>query len=153
MKTPVPNFHFDVEFGGASLQFTEVSGLDVEVEAIEYRDGKSPEYKPSKLPGQHKFSNIILKRGMVQGNNEFFEWIKTSIGRQPERRDLRIRLLNEEHNPIFIWKIINAFPVKYSGPPLKSDGNEVAIETLEITEIMGVQRPVPQSVNQFGDLR
>lgn len=133
MKTPIPNFHFDVEFGGNLLQFTEVSGLDIEVEAIEYREGKSPEYKPTKLPGQHKFSNIVLKRGMVQGNNEFFEWINTAIGRQPERRDMRIRLLNEEHNPIFVWKVKHAFPVKYIGPLLKSDGNEVAIETLEIT--------------------
>lgn len=133
MKTPIPNFHFDVEFGADIFQFTEVSGLDVEVEAIEYRDGNSPEYKPTKMPGQHKFSNIVLKRGMIKGDNEFFEWIHKAMARQPERRDMRIRLLDEEHKPIFIWKINNAFPVKYSGPQLKSDGNEVAIETLEIT--------------------
>jgi phage tail-like protein len=132
MKTPVPNFHFDVEFAGNFLQFTEVSGLDVEVEAIEYRNGDSKEYKPTKLPGQHKFSNIVLKRGMVKGDNEFFEWIKKSIGRRQELRDMRIRLLNDEHEPVFIWKIINAFPVKYSGPLLNGNGNEVAIETLEI---------------------
>lgn len=133
MATPLPNYHFDVEFGGELLQFSEVSGLDITVETLEYRDGNSKELHTTKLPGLHKFSNIVLKRGIVAGHNEFFLWIRESMGNRPERRDLRIRLLNEEHNPVFVWKIRNAFPVKYSGPNLKSTGNEVAIETLEIT--------------------
>jgi phage tail-like protein len=133
MKPPMTNFHFDVEFVGELLQFSEVTGLSVEVETIEYRDGGSKEFKPTKLPGQHKFSNITLKRGLIAGNNKFFEWIQQSMGLRPERSDMRIRLLNEFHEPVFIWKIINAFPVRYEGPTLKSTGNEVAIETLEIT--------------------
>ena len=31
-----------------------------------------------------------------------------------------------------VWKAHNVFPVKVEGPGLKSTGNEVAIETIEL---------------------
>ena len=40
---PLPKFHFRVEWGGASMNFTEVTGLTIEVEKIEYRHGNSNE--------------------------------------------------------------------------------------------------------------
>jgi phage tail-like protein len=49
-----------------------------------------------------------------------------------ERRDLIISLLNEQHLPVMVWKVHNAFPVKVEGPALKATGNEVAIESIEI---------------------
>ena len=51
---------------------------------------------------------------------------------KPERRDLIISLLNEEHDPVMNWKIKNAFPLKVQATDLKADGNEIAIETLEL---------------------
>lgn len=132
MTTPLPNYHFDVQFGGVSLRFTEVTGLDIQVEVIDFRDGVSPEYSNRKMPGQHRYSNLILKRGIVTGDTDFFDWMKTVQAGLPERRDIQVRLLNEEHNPVYVWKIRNAFPVKYSGPHFNSKSSEVAIETLEI---------------------
>jgi len=79
-----------------------------------------------------KFSNITFKRGIVAGDNEFFEWLNTIKLNQVERRDITISLLNEEHEPAMVWKVSNAFPVKIEAPSLKATGNEVAIETLEI---------------------
>lgn len=129
---PLPKFHFKVEWGGASAAFTEVSGLDIETEVIEYRDGLSPEYHKIKMPGMRKFSNITLKRGTFQGNNEFYEWFNTVSLNTIERRDITISLLNENHEPVVVWKIRNAFPTKVQSTDLKADGNEVAIETLEL---------------------
>lgn len=60
---PLPKFHFQVEWGGKNIGFTEVTGLTVETEAIEYRHGASPEYHKTKQPGLKKYSNITLKRG------------------------------------------------------------------------------------------
>ena len=51
---------------------------------------------------------------------------------KPERRDLVISLLNEEHAPVMTWKVKNAWPVKLEGPGLKATGNEVAIESIEL---------------------
>jgi phage tail-like protein len=129
---PLAKFHFRVEWGGERLGFTEVTGLDMQVEAIEYREGSSPEYSKIKMPGMHKFSNITLKRGSVAGDSDFYKWINTINLNQAERRDVIISLLNETHSPVLSWKAKNTFPIKIQASDLKADGNEVAIETLEL---------------------
>ena len=131
-RQPHVDFHFQVEWGGTNLGFTEVSGLSIEIEAIEYREGNSANYSVMKMPGMPKFSNIVLKRGIVAGDNEFYEWLNTIQLNQVERRDITISLLNEAHEPSMVWKVNNAFPVKIEAPSLKATGHEVAIETLEI---------------------
>lgn len=129
---PLPKFHFQVQWGGVRIGFTEVTGLDMQVEAIEYREGSSPEYSKIKMPGMHKFSNITMKRGTIQGDSDFYKWMNTINLTISERRDIVISLLNESHEPVMTWKAKNAFPVKVQASDLKSDGNEVAIETLEL---------------------
>lgn len=129
---PLVKFHFQVEWGGTQISFTEVSGLDVEIEPIEFRDGASPEFSKRKMPGMVKYSNITLKRGTFQGDNEYFNWWNTVSLNQIERRDIIISLLNEEHEPVVVWKIKNAWPIKIQSTDLKADGNEVAIESMEI---------------------
>ncbi len=129
---PMLKFHFQVEWGGASLAFTEVSGLDVETEPVEYRDGLSPEFHKIKMPGMQKFSNITLKRGTFRGDNDYRAWYNTIALNTVERRDLTISLLNEAHEPVVVWKIKNAWPIKVQSTDLKADGNEVAIETIEL---------------------
>jgi phage tail-like protein len=129
---PLPKFHFQVQWGGARIGFTEVTGLDMQVEPIEYREGSSLEYHKIKMPGMQKFSNITLKRGTIAGDSDFYKWINTINLNVAERRDIVISLLNETHAPVITWKAKNAFPVKVQASDLKSDGNEVAIETIEI---------------------
>ncbi|MEO9871529.1 phage tail protein [Ekhidna sp.] len=134
MAYPIPAFHFEVTLGGSAIGFSEASGLTVENDVIEYRDGFSPEFTKIKLAGLKKYSNITLKRGIVEdsGNNEFFKWIKTTSMRKTERKDLTISLLNEDHAPVMSWSIKNAWPIKVEGPSLKSDDNNVAIESIEL---------------------
>lgn len=129
---PLPKFHFQIEWGGASIGFTEVSGLDVQTDPIEYRDGASPEYTKIKMPGMQKYSNITLKRGTFQGDNDFFVWWNTVALNTIERRNVTISLLNESHEPVVVWKVKNAWPIKVQSTDLKADGNEVAIETIEL---------------------
>lgn len=129
---PLTKFHFQVEWGGTRIGFTEISGLDVSLDVIEYRDGASPEYSKIKMPGMTKFSNITLKRGTFLNDNEFYAWFNTVQMTKIERRDITISLLNENHEPVIVWKVKNAFPVKVQSTDLKADGNEVAIETLEL---------------------
>ena len=129
---PVPVFHFTVEWGGSRVGFSEVTGLTQENQVIEYRDGSFPEYSSIKMPGMRKFSNVTLKRGVVKGDNQFFTWLSTVKLNTVARRDLIINLLNEDHKPVMVWKIMRAFPVKVEGPQLKASGNEVAIESIEL---------------------
>ncbi|HVZ42087.1 MAG: phage tail protein [Bacteroidetes bacterium] len=129
---PTPAFHFTVQWGGTRVGFTEVSGLTQENQPIEYREGSSLDYATIKMPGMPKNGNITLKRGIMKADNEFANWLSTVKLNTVERRDLVISLLNEEHQPVMTYKVHNAFPVKVEGPGLKSTGNEVAIESIEL---------------------
>ncbi len=129
---PLPGFHFIVEWGSDSIGFTEVTGLDIENQVIEYRHGAMATYSPIKMPGLRKYSNITLKRGLLPKDNEFFKWFNENQLNQAERRTVVISLLNDQHEPIMVWKALNAWPVKISGPTLNAGASEVAIECIEL---------------------
>ena len=129
---PLPKFHFSVDWGGTKIGFTEVTGLDVETEVIEYRQGASPDYSKIKMPGMQKYSNVTLKRGTFKSDNEYYQWWNTIQLNQVERRDITISLLDETHMPVIVWKVRNAWPTKLQFTDLKSDGNEIAIESMEL---------------------
>ncbi len=65
--------------------------------------------------------------GLTQENQA----IEYRDGSFPEYSSIKM-LLDEEHQPVMVWKVMNAFPVKVEGPQLKAAGNEVAIESVEI---------------------
>lgn len=133
-KYPLPKFHFELEWGGTRLGFTEVTGLDFETEVIEYREGNLPTYNKTKQPGLTKYTDVVLKRGIVLDDLEFFsQWVKTAMFQEIKeqyRRTVTIKLLNEEHKAIMVWTLSKAWPSKIQSTDLKADGNEVAIETL-----------------------
>lgn len=133
-KYPLPKFHFELEWGGTRLGFTEVTGLDFETEVIEYREGNLPTYNKTKQPGLTKYTDVTLKRGIILDDLEFFsQWEKTAMFqeiKQQYRRTVTIKLLNEEHKAIIVWTLAKAWPSKIQSTDLKADGNEVAIETL-----------------------
>ncbi|MEM6765029.1 MAG: phage tail protein [Bacteroidota bacterium] len=132
MAYPLPAFHFKVEVAGLSAEFSEVTGLNIEVQPIEYRQGLSPEFSTIKMPGMVKYGNLTLKRGVFKANNEFFDWMKSIKMNTVERQDVLISLLDETHAPVMQWEIREAWPTKITSPDMKANGNEVAIETLEL---------------------
>jgi phage tail-like protein len=130
---PVPRFHFQVDWGGAKISFTEVTGLVMEREKIEYRHSDSKDFNKIAMPGLVKNANITLKRGKFEGDFDYNKWLDDVANERAEgRRDVIIRLLNEKHEPVAAWSATRCFPVKISAPDLKSDANESAIESLEI---------------------
>jgi phage tail-like protein len=129
---PAISFHFSLDWKGKRVGFTEVTGLTQEAQVIEYRDGFHKQFSPLEMPGQLKFSHIVMKRGVMAADNEFYDWFSTINMNTVERRDVTISLLNEQHNPVMVWKVHNAFPIKMEGPQLKASGNEVAIESIEL---------------------
>lgn len=137
MPYPLPVFRFKVEEVNASdptlgVAFSEVSGLTQEIQMIEYRDGLTPQQSAIKMPGIRKHSNITLKRGIVKGDNSFYNWLNTVKLNTIGRKDLIISLLDENDEPTMVWNVMKAFPVKVDGPSLKASGNEVAVESIEL---------------------
>ena len=132
MSYPHAKNHFSVQWGGTNIGFMEVSGLAIELDVVAYRDGSSPEYSERLMPGLRKYSPIVLKRGIIEKDNEFFNWINTAQLNNIERRDVIISLLNKEHEPIVVWKIRRAFPFKLEYSPLEAQCSEIVIESLTL---------------------
>jgi phage tail-like protein len=130
---PLPRYQFQVDWGGAKMSFTEVTGLVMEREKIEYRHSDSKDFSKISMPGMIKINNITLKRGKFEGDFDYNTWLdEISTERVEGRRDVVIRLLNERHEPVAAWSATRCFPVKVTAPDLKSDANEAAIESIEI---------------------
>ena len=134
MTQPViSQYHFLAEWGGSRIDFLEISGLDIFVDVVPMRGGSSTEEIETKIPGLTRYNDIILKRAVKVGDNEFYDWIKTRSFGNIERRDVNISLLNEQIEPVISWKVKNCFPAQYIGPVLISNDSQLATETLVLT--------------------
>ena len=129
---PMPKFHFQVKWDSEVMSFQEVSGLDVESQPIEYRAGDSKTFSVVKMPGIKKYGNVTMKKGVFKSDNKFWDWFNQIKMNTIKRVPVTISLLDEEGNPTMVWTLTNAWPSKITGTDLKSDGNEVAVESIEV---------------------
>jgi len=129
---PMPKFRFQVKWDSAVLSFQEVSGLNIEAQPIEYRHGDSPEFSVIKMPGIKKFGNITMKKGIFKGDNKLWDWFNQIKMNTIKRVPVTISLLDEEGKPTMVWTLTNAWPTKISSTDLKSTGNEVAVDSIEV---------------------
>jgi len=131
---PMPKFNFVVDLGSElpNVAFQEVSGMDKEVQIIEYRHSNAKLFSTIKMPGIVKHGNVTMKRGVFVGDNKFWQWMDEIKMNTIKRRTVTISLLNEAQKVTMKWQLDNAWPTKISSTDLKSDGNEVAVDTLEI---------------------
>lgn len=131
---PLPSFYFKVEIEDVNpMSFKEVSGLEFEIDPIDYRAGDNPNFAKISMPGMRKNAKITLKKGIFKSDNNFWNWMNEAKLNTIKRRAVTISLLDEAGAPTMVWKVANAWPSKLSSDGFKSDGNEVAIETLELT--------------------
>ncbi len=128
---PYKNFNFLVEIDGITVAgFTECTGLESETEVIEYREGNEASTL-RKLPGLTDYSNITLRRG-VTDNKELYNWRKSVIDGQTERKSGSIILLNDKQEEVARWNFKQGWPCYMAGPDLNALESEIAIEALEI---------------------
>lgn len=128
---PYSAFNFVIEIEGMSVAgFSECSGLTMETDPIEYRDGNE-DITVRKLPGLRKYTNISLKRGFTD-SKELWDWRKTVMDGKTERRSGSIVLLNEAREEALRWNFREGWPSKLEGATFNAKNNEVAIESLEI---------------------
>lgn len=132
LPDPYNNYNFLVEINGRSLGiFTEVSGFDSTIDVIEYRQG-GENTTVRKLPGMTKYSNIVLKWGITD-DMELYQWHRDAVDGKPNfRKNGSIVLLDRQRQEVARWDFVRAWPSKYDGPDLNAEGNDVAIEMLEL---------------------
>jgi len=138
IQDPFNNFNFLVEIEGiARAAFHECSGFDSTIDVLEHREG-GENTTPRKLPGQTKYSNIVLKRGITD-DRELYQWHRRAIDGNLERKNGSIVLLDRAGKEVARWNFIRAWPAKWTGPSLSAEGNDVAIEQLDLAH-EGIER-------------
>ncbi len=141
---PPVGFHFKVEFQGVSgmdkdeeHRFQDVSGLSFEIETESFTEGGENRFA-YKLPKRAKYPNLVLKRGMLTGS-AIHDWINSAMNTfftvvvyDFKPADILITLMDEAGEPVAIWNVVQAYPLKWSMSDLNANGNTIVVETLEL---------------------
>jgi len=136
---PYQVFNFMVEIEGVLAgAFSECSGLAVETEFFDYREGGQNDYV-HRLAGPTKYPPLVLKHGLTQIDG-LWTWHQDIVQGNVTRQNGTIYLLDQQRIPVMWWDFKEAYPVKYTGPELRADSGAVAFESIELTH-RGLSRP------------
>ena len=128
---PFSEFPFIVEWGESKMGFSEVSGLQFISDFTKNTDGDNSEFRKIKMPGLQKLGNITLKKGISFDDNKFLQWVNAEPSATAERRNIIIKLIQENQESVYVWKIRNAYPIHITTSGLGVGGGAIAIEVLE----------------------
>lgn len=142
---PYVAFNYLVEIEGLIVGgFSEVSGLSVETEVFEYREGGVNEYL-HKLPGPTRYpGNLVLKHGLT-AIGSLWDWHQDVTQGIISRKNGSIYLLDTQRLPSIWWNFAQAYPVRWQGPELRAGTNAVAVETVELVH-KGITKPTESSL-------
>lgn len=135
---PPVSFCFIVSIAGAPVDvdssFSEVSGLSVEREELTLKQGGENRYN-LRLPGHSKFSNLVLKRGMLKLSSPLASWctetLESDLSRQIATKDIVVSLLDRSRQVLASWAVAKAWPIKWNVSTFDAAKDEIAVETLE----------------------
>ncbi|HEX8113615.1 MAG TPA: phage tail protein [Kofleriaceae bacterium] len=135
---PLPVYNYRVEIAGVAVGFSEVSGLAIKHEVTTYKESPvgagSPGPITMHMPAQATPPTITLKKGLVKANSvpTLFAWINATQINQIDKKDVYVRLCDEEGKAVVSWKVLNAFPTSLTAPTFTASSNDAAIESLEL---------------------
>lgn len=127
------SYRFWVEMTSVvEAMFTECSGLSMEMDSpLEYKEGGVNDHLII-LPSRTKYPRIVLKRGFIL-SPKLYDWYQKGIkSLLVERISFSIILYDQALNRVKTWDVLDAFPVKWVGPELKTDGSTQVVESIEI---------------------
>jgi phage tail-like protein len=133
---PPVGFHFrvdilDVQANANDIRFTEVSGLSAEVATEEVAEGGENRFI-QRYPTRTKYTDLVLKRGLLV-DSRVMDWIHQCIDDQNvEPKNVDVKLLNENHEPLMTWHVIKAYPTKWVVSDFNANTNGVVVETLQL---------------------
>lgn len=128
---PFMSFRFVVRIDRDTLGgFSEVSGLQAEVEVQELPEGGVNTFV-HKLPGRARHGNLTLRRGLV--TRALWDWFDMTARGVIVRKIVAVELLDPTGGQtVRRWVFDSVFPARWSGPELKADQGAVAIEAVEL---------------------
>jgi phage tail-like protein len=131
-QDPLLNYKFTVEVRGVVMAiFTECDGLSLEREVVPYKEGGTNDFV-YQFPGRVTQSKVRLRRGLGFDDG-LWNWFQAGIlNGRVRRTHVSIFLMNPANERMQQWDLLDAWPVKYEGPELKSEQAMAALELLEI---------------------
>lgn len=122
---------FWVQLGQVEVAgFRECTGFGAQTEVFEYIEGGLNTYT-HKLPVRVKYNNIVLKRGLDEGQ-DLYRWYMKATHGQIKRQNISIVVYGPTGKEVRRWDLQKAYPCKWTGPDLKTDAGAVAVESVEI---------------------
>ena len=129
-------FHFRVEFlslgSDNDTRFQTVSGLNVDYDTETFKEGGENRFE-HKLPVRTKYPDLSLKRGMLTDSAVITWCLDAFQNRTFQPVQISVSLLNEQHQPLKIWQVYNAWPKKWSVSDLNAQENGIVVETLDLS--------------------
>lgn len=134
-KDPQVVHHFALEVQGIeAATFREASGFSSTSEVIENREvGAGGKQFLSKQPGNIKWADLVLKRG-VTDSLDLYNWRQLVIdGRIDEaRKDGSIVFYSNDGSEIARFSFVRGWPSEWKGPDVNTTNNDVAVEEITI---------------------
>jgi len=133
---PYSSFIFYVEIEGINVaQFSEVNGLQIEIETESYREGGKNDFVYN-FPKGIKYQPLVLKRGITD-IDELWKWYKEVRGGKIDKKNVTVRMYRNYKDRMandakWSWTFQKAYPIKWTGPALKADSNTIAFESIEL---------------------
>lgn len=144
-KDPVAAFRFWVELDGVLVAgFSQVSGLEIETQFEQYREGGVNNYVHY-LPKQTSYQPISLERGLTH-SDVLWKWYSACKDGQYTRRNGSIVLCTRDLQEITRWNFFDALPTRWVGPQLSAHSDEIAFESIELVH-QGLQAVFSSSVS------
>lgn len=118
--------------------WTKIEGLAFSHEVTEYREGGMNSHM-RKLVGPVKYENVRLSRPVDSDSQLIYIWLAANLVKIVPQT-MSIMALDSAGSEITQWNLAGVVPVKWSGPTLDINGNQVAMETLELAydEMIGL---------------
>mgnify|MGYP001108681024 CR=1 FL=1 len=127
----VGSLRFCVEIQGLQVGgFSEVTGLQAELEIEEYAEGGVNDFI-HRFPKRKKYPPLVLKRGITTSRTLWDWFYQTKIGKV-KRTSGSIILQDNRGQEIMRWHFLEAYPIKWVGPEMNATRSQVAVESIEI---------------------
>ena len=108
--------HFRVLIGREELGFAEVSPLSSEVD----------------LESGEQFAHVVLRRALSR-DMTLFDWRRGIVDGKNDRRTVTIHQLERAGGRIAnSWRLVRAWPCRWSGPALNALESRIAFEEVEL---------------------
>jgi T4-like virus tail tube protein gp19 len=133
--------HFRVLIGRRELGFSEVGPVTSATDLALPPDQRG-----------HRFETVLLRRALT-ASTELYEWRRAIVDGKDDRRTVTIHQLDGPGGKIVnSWRLVRAWPSRWSGPAFNALESGVALEELELSfdDVVWTSPTTPTTIPEGG---